>query len=154
MTGRLIVLIIALVFCPAAVLADAAQLRQEDPIEPRVKSIAVQLRCPVCQGETIYDSHSTVATQMKSLIREKIAEGKSDGDILAFFVDRYGEFVLMEPRKSGRLLVIWLFPAMALLIGATLAIVMLKRRQIRPQPASAAGMETEEFIRRIEQLKP
>jgi cytochrome c-type biogenesis protein CcmH len=152
---RAIAIIGILLLGPAAALAEAGRLQQEDPQEPRLKSIAVQLRCPVCQGESIYDSHSTVATQMKSLIREKIDGGMTDGEIVAFFAERYGDFVLMEPRKDGAALLIWLFPLVALLAGsAVAALVILKRRQTRTQPASAAGLETDELIRRIERLEP
>lgn len=134
--------------------AGAGELQQENPLEPRLKGIAVQLRCPVCQGETIYDSHSTVAAQMKALIKEKVAEGKSDTEIVEFFVDRYGEFVLMEPRKSGSFLLIWLFPGLALLAGSALAVVVLLRRQTPLQPAVEVGVDTGELIRRIERLEP
>lgn len=155
MTLRALVVISFLLFVSGSALAEAGRLQQEDPLEPRLKSIAVQLRCPVCQGESIYDSHSTVATEMKSLIREKISEGKKDPEILAFFSQRYGDFVLMEPRKVGAMLLIWLFPALALLAGsAAAALVIMKRRQSRPKPASAAGIDTDEFIRRIERLEP
>lgn len=136
----------------AEVAAGAVQ--QESPLEPRIKNIAVQLRCPVCQGETIYDSHSTVASQMKALIKEKVAEGKSDKEIVAFFVDRYGEFVLMEPRKSGSFLVIWLFPVLALVAGIVLAVAVLMRRQSPLQPVPESVVETGELIRRIERLEP
>lgn len=135
-------------------LAGGAGLQQEDPLEPRLKSIAVQLRCPVCQGETIYDSHSSVAAQMKALIREQIAEGRSDAEIVSFFVERYGEFVLMEPQRRGAALLIWLFPALALLIGSAAAVLVLHRRKSHLVPASAAGTDTDELIRRIERLEP
>lgn len=147
---------IMLAFAPAPAPAPALAggLKQEDPLEPRLKSIAVQLRCPVCQGETIYDSHSSVATQMKALIKEKVSEGKTDTEILAFFVERYGEFVLMEPSKSGSFLLIWLFPGLALLAGSALAVAMLVGRQAQLQPAAAAVADTGELIRRIERLEP
>ena len=134
--------------------AGAGSYQAEDPLEPGIKSIATQLRCPVCQGETIYDSHSTVATQMKGLIREQLAANKSEPEIIAFFVERYGEFVLMEPRKSGSFLVIWLFPALAILIASTVAILILRRRTNRIEPATLAEADTDDLIRQIERLKP
>lgn len=135
-------------------MAGDAPLQQEDPLEPRLKSIAVQLRCPVCQGETIYDSHSSVASQMKALIKEKIAEGRSDAEIISFFVERYGEFVLMEPARRGAALLIWLFPGLALFAGSAAALLVLHRRKSLLGPATAAGTDTGELIRRIERLEP
>lgn len=155
MTWRIIIAVgLCLLLGSVPASAGAGGYQTEDPLEPRVKSIATQLRCPVCQGETIYDSHSSVATEMKALIKEKLAEGKDDPEIIAFFVERYGEFVLMEPRKSGSFLVIWLFPALAILIGSAVAIFLLRRRSIGLQPAVMAGANTDELIRQIERLKP
>ena len=86
MTLRTFILAAAvLILAPAGFAAGV--VRHEDPSEQRIKAIAVALRCPVCQGETIYDSHSTVAGQMKALIREQVAAGKSDDEIKSFFVD-------------------------------------------------------------------
>jgi cytochrome c-type biogenesis protein CcmH len=131
-----------------------AELRNEDPIEPRVKSIAQQLRCPVCQGETIYDSHSTVANQLKDLIREQITTGKSDDDIRTFFVARYGDFILMEPQKRGANLIIWAFPVIALLLGSLALFQLLRRRRANVVPTSAPVANTEDLVRRIELLDP
>ena len=150
-----IALIVFLLLTPSAALAEGARLQQEDSVEPRLKTIALQLRCPVGKGESSYDFQSTVATKRRSLIREKISEGKPDSEILDFFVNRYGDFVLMEPRKSGAMLLIWLFPAVALFAGsAVAAMIILKRKQTRTEPASAAGLDTDELIRRIERLEP
>lgn len=151
---KAIILSLAMLLGLSPGMAGGAPLQQEDPIEPRLKSIAVQLRCPVCQGETIYDSHSSVAAQMKMLIREQIAEGRSDTEIVSFFVERYGEFVLLEPHRRGAALFIWLFPGLALLAGSAAALLVLHRRKSLLVPASAAGADTDELIRRIERLEP
>ncbi len=77
--------------------AFAGELRRELPNEARMRIIASQLRCPVCQGETVFDSHSGIAVEMKAIILEKIVAGDSDEAIINFFKDRYGDFVLMRP---------------------------------------------------------
>jgi len=133
--------------------AAVAELKLEDPVEPRVKTIAQQLRCPVCQGETVYDSHSAVATQLKDLIREQVSAGRSDDEILAFFVARYGDFVLMEPKARGANLLIWLFPAAALLLGSLLLLLLLHRRRASAAATTATVKDTEDLMRRVERLE-
>ena len=136
--------------------AGAGVVRHEDPDEQRIKAIAVALRCPVCQGESIYDSHSTVAGQMKALIREQVAAGKSDDEITSFFVDRYGEFILMEPRASWRTALVWVFPIAALLGGTATLLLLLRRRASKAnrQAAAPADLSTADLINRIERLRP
>lgn len=130
-----------------------AELKLEDPIEPRVKTIAQQLRCPVCQGETVYDSHSAVANQLKDLIREQVSAGRSDDEIRAFFVARYGDFILMEPQARGANLLIWAFPAAALLLGSLVLLLLLRRRRANPATTTATVKDTKDLMRRIERLE-
>jgi cytochrome c-type biogenesis protein CcmH len=136
--------------------AVAGDFKTEDPIESRLKIVAAELRCPVCQGETIYDSHSTVASEMRALIREQISEGKTNSQILDFFVERYGEFILMEPKKSGDTLLVWLFPLLAMLGGiAGFAYVLRQRRRAPfPNTQSSRLADTSDFVRRLETLGP
>ena len=136
---------------PCTAIAD---LKNEDPIEPRIKAVAQQLRCPVCQGETIYDSHSTVANQLKELIREQVTAGRSDDEIRNFFVARYGDFILMEPHARGANALIWAFPAIALMLGSLVIILFLHRRRAQLVAATAMVRDTEDLIRRIERLEP
>ncbi|GFO83215.1 MAG: hypothetical protein A49_28420 [Methyloceanibacter sp.] len=133
--------------------AALAEFKVEDPIEPRVKTIAQQLRCPVCQGETIYDSHSAVATQLKNLIREQVSAGRTDEEIRTFFVARYGDFILMEPHARGANLLIWIFPASALLLGALVVLLLPRRRRAHPTTTAAKVSDTEDLLRRIERLE-
>lgn len=134
----------------------AGDLKQEDPAEQRLKVVAADLRCPVCQGESIYDSHSTVASQMKEVIREQIAAGKTDDQIRSFFAERYGEFILMEPDFHSRAWFVWAFPVLALLSGFAGLSLLLQRRKIQTPSvaASAVVADTADFIRRIEKLGP
>lgn len=136
---------------PGAAIAD---LKNEDPIEPRIKAVAQQLRCPVCQGETIYDSHSTVANQLKDLIREQVTAGRSDVEIRSFFVARYGDFILMEPNARGANALIWAFPATALLLGSLVLFQLLRRRRAHRVTTTASITDTDDLLRRIELLDP
>ncbi len=130
-----------------------AEFKLEDPIEPRVKTVAQQLRCPVCQGETVYDSHSTVANQLKDLIREQVSAGRSNDEILAFFVARYGDFILMEPQARGANLLIWAFPAAAFLLGSLVLLLLLRRRRAHLVTTTSTVTDSEDLIRRIERLE-
>lgn len=93
-------------------------IKTESALQTRVRNVATKLRCPVCQGESIYDSHSDVAVEMKKLIAERLTAGASEAEILKYFQDRYGNFILMEPPTAGIHWVIWVFPIFLGLIGA------------------------------------
>lgn len=110
--------------------AERAELAPGE--EARASALAGELRCPVCQGVSIQDSPSPLAVQMKELIRSQVAEGRTDDEIRAYFVGRYGEWVLLEPRASGFNLVVYLLPALALLVGGVMLVVMVRRWSGRP----------------------
>lgn len=91
-------------------------------LDERARAIDAQLRCPTCQGLSIADSPATSASQMRVLVREQLAAGSSDDDIRAFFVARYGRWILLDPPASGPDLALWLTPAAILLAGALLVV--------------------------------
>jgi cytochrome c-type biogenesis protein CcmH len=102
-------------------------------VDLRVRVIASKLRCPVCQNESVADSQSELSAQMRTLIRDKLAAGETEDQIVRYFVSRYGEWILLEPPRQGVLWFVWLTPAAALLGGAVLVIAYL-RRSVRPHP--------------------
>lgn len=114
----------------AALLAVSGTASAQD-LEARAQAIAAQLRCPVCQNESVADSPAELAAQMRALIREKLAAGESDDQIVAYFVSRYGEWILLEPPRRGVLWIVWGAPALALLAGVWLAVTFL-RRMVKP----------------------
>lgn len=102
--------------------------------EDTVQTVAAQLRCVVCQNLSVADSPSEMATQMRALIRERLIAGDSPDQVIQYFVDKYGEWILLAPRRRGFTLLVWAAPALALLAG--LATVALRlRRWTRPRPA-------------------
>ncbi|OLC29910.1 MAG: hypothetical protein AUH31_05745 [Armatimonadetes bacterium 13_1_40CM_64_14] len=101
-------------------------------VDPRVRLIASKLRCPVCQNESVADSQSELSAQMRTLIRDRLAAGETEDQIVGYFVSRYGEWILLEPPRQGVLWLVWLAPAVALLGGAALVIAYL-RRSVRPR---------------------
>lgn len=107
------------------------------PTDPasRVERLGKQLRCPVCRGVPIADSPSTLAVQMMEILRQQVNEGKSDEEILKYFEERYGEWVLLEPKPEGMNLMIWILPALFLLGGT--AFIVLRVRKKKGQNSTA-----------------
>ncbi len=103
--------------------------------EAQVREIASQLRCPVCQGLSVGDSPSELANEMRTLVREQLQQGKTPAEVLDYFAQRYGEWILLAPPKHGFNLVIWVLPFVLLPIGA--AVVYLgARRWVRRSAAA------------------
>ena len=99
-----------------------------DPaFEARVKEVAAVLRCPVCQGLSIQDSPAELAVQMKDVVRQQLREGKSPDEVKAYFVSKYGEWVLLEPKASGMNLLVYLMPLVLLAGGAVVIALAVKR---------------------------
>lgn len=119
----------------------------DDPaLEARARDISKELRCLVCRNENIDDSHAALAKDLRLLVRERLTAGDSDEETLAYVVDRYGEFVLLNPRMAGGNLVIWLAGPALLLLGGVGAAVFI-RRQRREQPVAPQGLSAAEAER-------
>lgn len=117
-----------------------APLRQgQDPLdsvrEARVQQVGKKLRCAVCQGVSIADSPASMARAQLDKVRELVTAGKTDQEIYDYFVERYGEWALMEPKKSGVTLGLWLAPLILLVLGVLLIVGSTKKPAA---PASAA----------------
>ena len=102
--------------------------------DDRARAIEAQLRCPTCQGLSIADSPATSAAQMRDLVREQLASGASDDDVRAFFVARYGRWILLDPPLAGPDLALWLAPAAIVAIGAALVVRRARARGQAPVP--------------------
>ncbi|HET7853243.1 MAG TPA: cytochrome c-type biogenesis protein [Candidatus Methylomirabilis sp.] len=105
-------------------------------LEEDVRQIAAELRCPVCQGLSVADSPSRMADQMRDLIRERLEAGESPEAVKAYFVERYGEWILLAPRREGFNLLVWILPFLGLAGGAVVLLVVLRRWKRRPAAAS------------------
>ena len=108
--------------------SNAPEYVVEDPLEQSVREIAQQLRCPVCQGENLYDSQSSLAAEMRAIIREQLAANRSDSEIISYFVDRYGDYIRLAPKLGGGQLAVWLIPLAALAAGAAGVSIFIRRR--------------------------
>lgn len=129
----------------AAAPAPAGRVVQETQIDRQTRQIATQLRCVVCEGSSVQDSPSPFAQEMRSVIREKLAEGMTPAEVKAFFVESYGEWVLLQPEPKGFNLLIYVLPVAVLLGGA--GFVLLKARSWTQHAAAAeAPEETRELV--------
>jgi len=112
-----------------AAAGEAAPLAEDPVLEQRVMRLAEELRCLVCQNQTIADSHAGLAVDLKKQIREQLSAGRSDKQVLAYMVDRYGDFVLYRPPVKGTTAALWFGPFALLAFGAATAVVIVRRRR-------------------------
>jgi len=118
---------------------------KEDPLERQMLDIAKELRCAVCQNQPISESNAPLAQDMRQVIKEQIKAGKSRDEIVQYFVERYGNYVLMKPPVHGPGTMLWIFP---LLIGAILAVSAFfylkhRRRDNLPAPSALSKKDAE-----------
>ena len=111
---------------PDEMLADPA-------LEARAREISREIRCPVCQGESIDDSNAPISRDLRIIIRERIMAGDSDAEVVDFLVARYGEFVLFNPRPEGSNLILWLAGPALFLAAIAIAVAAQRRRLAMPE---------------------
>ncbi len=136
LVAALIVLELTGLWSPAP---GAATLPAKLPVsEETVHRVAAQLRCVVCQNLSVADSPSEMANQMRDLIRERLAAGDTPDRVVEYFVDKYGEWILLSPRGRGFNLLVWAAPMIALLVGLA-AVAVCLRRWTQPRPVAHLG---------------
>jgi len=141
-TVSMIAVAFALLAAPAfAVQPD--EILKDPTLEARARTLSQELRCMVCQNQSIDDSDAPLAKDLRVLVRERLTAGDSDGQVMEFLVARYGEFVLLKPRLSWHTALLWLAPFTVVLLGAWGLIALWRRRtegapEIAPAPLTAA----------------
>jgi cytochrome c-type biogenesis protein CcmH len=135
----LLVGVAALVVCVAALVASTGG-DEPTTVPERARAVASGLRCPVCQNLSVADSPSRLAGEMRAEIEQRLAAGASEEEVRAFFVARYGEWVLLEPTREGLNLLPFLFPLVAVGAGVATWLVAVRRR---PRPDAAPVSEEE-----------
>jgi Uncharacterized protein involved in biosynthesis of c-type cytochromes len=122
--------LVIILLIPSLVAAEEARPLADNPqVEARLKTLAVELRCLVCQNQTLADSNAPLAEDLRREVREMITKGMSDREIIDFLVQRYGDFVLYRPPWKATTTLLWLGPFLLLIAGATALVLALRRRQ-------------------------
>jgi cytochrome c-type biogenesis protein CcmH len=141
--------VLVIVGASAAYAVQPDEIMSDPAMEARARDLSRELRCMVCQNQSIDDSEAPLARDLRLLVRERIAAGNSDAQVLDFLVARYGEFVLLKPRFENHTLLLWLVPPLAL-IGGGLALWAHGRRRQRlaaGENASTLTLSAEEEAR-------
>jgi cytochrome c-type biogenesis protein CcmH len=146
---RCVALVFALTITPPAFAVQPDEMLKDPALETRARDLSRELRCMVCQNQSIDDSDAPLARDLRLLVRERLQAGDSDRAVLDFLVARYGEFVLLKPRFTAQTALLWIAPAVVLLAGAGVILWAVRRRSA---PQAALPPLTEEEQRAIERL--
>lgn len=152
MTARLVVacwlLVTALMAGSAAYAVQPDEMLSDPALEQRARQLSAELRCMVCQNQSIDDSDADLARDLRILVRHRLSAGDSDQQVLDYIVSRYGEFVLLKPRFSLRNAILWSVPAILLLAGGTFLVVSARARR-RPAGEPLTAEENEALARML-----
>ncbi len=141
---RLLVLALVMAFPLHAVQPD--EVLPDPALESRARAISQDLRCPVCQGETIDESNAPISRDLRLAVRERLLSGDSDTEVVDYIVRHFGEFVLFRPRASGSNLILWLAGPLLLLVALAGALVYLRGRA-RASESAPVALTSEEQAR-------
>ncbi len=136
---RWLLILLACLATGLAAAADAPDIAADPALEARVNALTAELRCLVCQNQSIADSHADLAVDLKNQVREQLRSGRSEREVLDYMTQRYGDFVLYRPPFKATTLLLWLGPALLLLIGGALYWRSLKSSQAEPAAAVQAA---------------
>lgn len=150
MICRLLVLL-AFLFAAQPVLAVNPDEVLKDPaLEARARSLSANLRCMVCQNQSIDDSNADLARDLRVLVRERLVKGESDEQVIDYVVSRYGEYVLLKPRVSVQNLVLWGAPVGLFFVGILVLFVYSRRRTATSNAAPLSDAEKAEIARLLD----
>jgi cytochrome c-type biogenesis protein CcmH len=144
-----IVALLVLQFVTLALAVQPDEMLADPALEARARSLSRELRCMVCQNQSIDDSEAPLARDLRVLVRERLQAGDSDAQVLAFLTARYGEFVLLKPPFAWHTALLWLAPSAVLILGV-IAIVLARRRTAGRSSAEPALTASEQ--RRLARL--
>jgi cytochrome c-type biogenesis protein CcmH len=142
-----LVLIASLLVSGSAFAVQPGEVLKDPALEKRAREISAGLRCLVCQNQSIDDSDAQLAKDLRLLVRERLVAGDTNDQVENFLVQRYGEFVLLKPTFGTHTLLLWLTPALVLVLGGLGAYAAVRRR-----PQSTAAALDEEERRALESL--
>jgi cytochrome c-type biogenesis protein CcmH len=133
-----VILLGTLIATSALAVSDPAELLPDHALEQRAETLGHQLRCLVCQNESVEESNADLARDLRRIIRERVVAGDSDRQVIDWMVARYGNFVRLRPPLDATTLMLWGAPAIALLAGGAAALLARRRRPAPPAPLDDA----------------
>lgn len=131
-------LLLAVTLVAPAAAGEAAPAAENPALEKRVIELAAELRCLVCQNQSLADSNAGLAVDLRNQIRERMKQGESESQIVDFMVERYGEFVLYRPPVKATTALLWFGPILLVALGLVVLFVRLKRRRAAGEPELSA----------------
>lgn len=141
--GLAFILFLVLIIPSAGWSKEAVPVAEDPVIEKRMLALTMDLRCLVCQNESIADSRADFSNDIRREIREQIKANKTDQEIVQFLVDRYGDFVLYNPPMKPTTILLWFGPVILFIIGLGSLIVYLKRRRVQIEDVSLSPVQLE-----------
>jgi len=129
---RLLVVLFLCISVSPALAVNPDEVLADRGLEARARAISAELRCMVCQNQSIDDSNAELAKDLRLLVRERLKNGDSDEAVIAYVVSRYGDFVLLKPRFEVKTLLLWGMPLVLLAVGVMTLFVAARRRRARP----------------------
>lgn len=145
---KILAVLLLLISAAPAFAVNPDEVLKDPALEARARALSAQLRCMVCQNQSIDDSNADLAKDLRLLVRERLTAGDSDEQVIDYLVSRYGEFVLLKPRLSEHTILLWGMPVALAAIGAGVVFIQLRRRRI-----SSSGQElSEEEQRKLDVL--
>ena len=150
MMSRLLLVLALMLSATPAFAVNPDEVLADPALEARARTLSAELRCMVCQNQSIDDSNADLAKDLRLLVRERITDGDSDEEVLDYIVSRYGEFVLLKPRFSIKTVLLWGAPVLLVLAGGLSLLVFARRRSGKP---TGSKLTADEQARLNELLK-
>ena len=143
---RLAAIVVLCLLAMPALAVQPDEILNDPALEARARALSQELRCMVCQNQSIDDSDAPLAKDLRVLVRERLTAGDSDRQVIEFLVARYGEFVLLRPRLNAHTVLLWVAPFAAILAGAITLIMFLRRRRVEEAQGPALSADEQQRV--------
>jgi cytochrome c-type biogenesis protein CcmH len=135
---RIVLMCLALLVAGPALAVHPDEILKDAGLEARARNLSRELRCMVCQNQSIDDSDAPLARDLRLLVRERLQAGDSDMQVIDFLTERYGDFVLLKPRLTAQTALLWVFPALVLVCGGVGLVLFMRRQRRNAMPRNEA----------------
>lgn len=147
--NRVFLLLLVFMVSPVAFAKEAVPMAMDPVLEKKVNKISSELRCLVCQNQTIADSHAELAIDLKNQVREMVKTGQTQDQIVDYMVQRYGDFVRYRPAFKPTTMLLWAGPFLLLLVGLTMLVINLRKRATAVKDDETLSSEESERLKEL-----